>query len=77
MHPVCFEKMNNKSKKALRIISGNTVFSFSGAALLDKEMIIGNVADAYDTFTDLIADFEEGYSIRLITEEEKYLKITT
>ena len=37
---------------------------------LDKEMIIGDVADAYDTFTEVIADFEEGYSIRLITEEE-------
>ena len=33
-------------------------------------MIIGKVADGDDTFTEGVADFEEGYSIGLITEEE-------
>ena len=56
--------------KALRIISGNTVFSSSGSAVFDKEMIFGKGVDGDDNFTELIADFQEGYSIRLITEEE-------
>ena len=57
--------------KALRIISVYTVFSSSGAAVLDKDMIIGKGVDGDDTFTEVVADFEEGYSIRLITEEEE------